>query len=55
MSFDLYSTSTLEEAQNVKPLTQFMVSASLKRWVFPQDETTPKQLLKPTRILLQTV
>ena len=51
-SLDLYSTLTLEEAQNVQPLTQFMVSATLKGWVFPQDKAMPTQLLKPTRILL---
>ena len=54
MSFDLYSTSTLKEAQNLQPLTQFMVLATLKGWVWPQDNSTPKQLLKPIRILLYT-
>ena len=55
MSLDLYSTSSLEDAQSVQPLTQFMVSATLKKWLFPQDEATSKQqLLKPTRILLES-
>ena len=52
MSLDLYSTLTLEEARSLQPLAQFMVSVTLKGWAFPQDKATPKQLLKPTRILL---
>ena len=52
MSSDLYSTLTLEEAQYLQPLTQFMVSVTLEGCVLPHDKASPQLLLQPTRILL---
>ena len=51
MSPDLYSTVTLEEAQHLPPLTQFMVSGTLETWILPQDPAQSNLLLKPIRIL----
>ena len=50
MSPDLYSIVTLNEVNDLEPLSQFMMSSTLDCWVFPEEYVSSKQLLQPIRI-----